>query len=81
MARYDLNYGLELERKIIKILREYPQGLTIKEISRLTKLCEATINTKVIKLKYEGWLTIRYVGATKLIIYKKNPGRRGIVKA
>ena len=74
--RYDLIYGLALEQKIIKILREYPQGLTIKEINELTGLCAATINTKIIKLKYEGWLKIRNVGSTKLVIYNKKSGRK-----
>jgi Mn-dependent DtxR family transcriptional regulator len=57
--------------EIINILRKDTKGLTIQEISSLTKVSRITATKALAKLEREGSLYIRIIGNCKLHYSKK----------
>jgi predicted transcriptional regulator len=57
--------------KIIDILKNNPQGLSINEITNIAKTTRHTVSIALAELKGEGRITIRQVGMAKLHYWRK----------
>lgn len=78
--RYDINYGKELERKIIEYVRSHPKGVTMVEIATVNNISRTTATTKILVLEARGVLTIRQIGNSKIIYDGHRRGRRWSVE-
>jgi len=56
----------EMQQRIIRILREHPEGLTTVEIAELLKMNRHTITKYIYALVGAGIITQRVVGPAKI---------------
>ncbi len=56
----------EVDEKIISILRQNPYGLTISELSRISKINRITLSKRLEILREKGYLNFRSVGKAKV---------------
>ncbi len=56
----------KIKSKIISILKDHPEGLTIKELSDLMKLHRQTVTKYIFELKGAGLIHRRPVGSATL---------------
>jgi len=61
---YDVD---EIKKKIMNILKQHPDGLSIAELSRLLKMSRITTSKYVLFLEGAGEVRCRKVGVYKLI--------------
>lgn len=59
-----------IKEKIIQVLKESPNGLSIKDISKKLNKNRITVTKYLFELKGEGKIRIREVGRVKLIYLK-----------
>jgi DNA-binding transcriptional ArsR family regulator len=57
---------VEVKEKIIKLLQEHPEGLTVKDIAQALELSRITATKYIFELKGEGLITRRRVGSAIL---------------
>lgn len=55
-----------IKKNIISILREHPEGLTVKELADFTKLHRQTVTKYIFELKGAGLVRRRPVGSATL---------------
>ncbi|MGB9674773.1 MAG: helix-turn-helix domain-containing protein, partial [Nanopusillaceae archaeon] len=56
----------DVEEKLLEILRHYPHGLTISELSKISKINRLTLSKHLEILKERGYLNYRTVGKAKV---------------
>jgi len=61
----------KLKRKIVQILREHPEGLTIQDLSEIMKMHRQTVTKYVLWLVGEGVIHRRRIGAVTLHYLKE----------
>ena len=69
--------GEEIKRKAVEILRNHPEGLTIKDLARLIKAHRQTITKYVLELKGADVIFRRRIGAVTLHYLKESYGNSG----
>jgi DNA-binding transcriptional ArsR family regulator len=57
---------VEIKEKIIKLLQEHPEGLTVKDIAQALQVSRITTTKYIFELKGEGLITRRRVGSAIL---------------
>ena len=61
----------EMREKIVKILGEHPEGLTIEDLSQMIKAHRQTITKYIFELTGSGAVLRRWVGPASLHYLKK----------
>ena len=61
-----------LKKRIVEILKEHPEGLTIQELSKLTVAHRQTVTKYVLVLEALGIIYRRRIGAVTLQYLKKD---------
>jgi len=61
----------EMREKIVKILGEHPEGLTIEDLSQMIKAHRQTITKYIFELTGSGTVLRRWVGPASLHYLKK----------
>ena len=61
----------ENTRKIIRVLKEHPKGLTIKQIAKESGMTRQTSSKYVLALTVEGAVVCRKIGPAKLCYLKR----------
>jgi len=64
--------GEMIKKKIIKILKDHPEGLTIKDLSEIIGAHRQTITKYVLALEGMGIIYRRRVGSATLHYLRKN---------
>ncbi len=62
--------------QIQKILKEDTRGLTIQEISKLTKVSRITASLALMKLEGAGLIDVRIIGNCRLHYLRVNHGQK-----
>lgn len=65
------NFEIDVKKRIIEILREYPEGLNIKKISEIARLNRHTISKYVLALKEARLIKQEEFGRAKICILIK----------
>lgn len=63
--------GKGVRDKIIKVLRDHPEGLMILDISRMINVSRVTVSKYIYVLTLEDIVSQRRIGAAKLCFLKE----------
>jgi len=70
-GRFDFVSSQERNRKrVLKVLKDHPEGLTIKQIAKESGMTRQTSSKYVLALTFEGKVECREIGPAKLCYLK-----------
>ncbi len=66
------NNADKLKKEITKLLQKDSRGLTLTQLSQLTKFSTITVSKTLAELKGEGKIDVRRAGSAKLHYWREN---------